>query len=443
MSTEATLPAPPPIDDKYLPEGMKVARHDATEHFEKHEAAKNASDPGRQAPPAPPKKEIPAPAVEPKPEVKVEAPKVAPKVSLADQMTKPVVKAEVTPAPVAAKETAVEADDADVRALEAKMIAANPKWKPSEGWTELKTARASAAKERDEARARADALEKKIREQPVAGGLTAEQIADLQKREKDFSDKLMVAKLEAHPKFNEEFVVPKNAAVDKAKQLLAGHGLAVDVDALVALPQDKLGKALAEAMKDVPIFDQVEVATAIRTARAIDENGRKALSNSREIYAGIVKKGAESAKASFEKVWMPIAKEIGSNIVLLQAPEGATPEQVKEVEDYNAAMRQIQPDAERIMLGSLDDEGVARAASKAAAYDFHVKHVQPRLLREFSELKTSHDALFAELTALRSRNPNLKMTPSSDSGSDGQGAKDPTKMGHDEAADHYFNKKSS
>lgn len=423
---EAQAPAPQASN---LPDSFKpkpdTTKADIDHFFDREAREKAAAD----APPST-KPAAAAPA----------APAAPTKVSLAGALTaaKPAAAAPAAPAPAADPILAEVAD------LEKKMVAANPKWKPVEGWTQLKTSLQREADARKVAEKKAAELEEKVKTAPVAAGMTAEQIETLKKQHQEASDRLMVADLKNHPKFQEEYLRPKQIAMQRAKEMLEMHGIKADVEALVAKPAAEIGKAVAEALKDVPAFDQVEISTAIRAARTIEENSQRALGNAREMHSQFQKQGAERAKTAFETVFMPVAKEIAQNITLLQAPENATAEQIAEVEEYNTAMRAIEPNARKLALEATGEEDVSRGAMKAAAYDFHVKHVQPRLLKEFSELQTLNQQLTEELKAIKSRNPNLKIGGIESPGSGGgSGEKDPSKMSHAEAAEYFASRPSS
>lgn len=422
----AVLETPPPAPPQSnLPDSFKpkpdTTKADIDHFFDKTEREKKAAD-------------APRPTPEAKPPVAPEAPA---KVSLASALATPKTPP-VAPVP------AVDPTLAEVAELEKKMVAANPKWKPVEGWTQLKSSLQREAEARKAAEKKTADLEEKIKTTPVAAGMTAEQIETLKKQHQEASDRLMVADLASHPKFKEEFVLPKEAAMAQAKQMLEMHGIKVDVAALVAKPAAEIGKAMAEALKDVPAFDQVEISSAIRQARTFEENANRALGSAREMHAKLQQRGAETAKAAFERAFMPVAKAVADHIVLLQAPDNATPEQLKEVEEYNTAMKSIEGNARKLALETTNEEDVSRAAVKAAAYDFHVGHVQPRLLREFSELQTLNAQLSAELKAIKGRNPNLKISGSEAPGSGGpDGGKDPSKMSHAEAAEYFASRPAS
>lgn len=380
-------------------------------------------------------KESPAVVEPPKLEVKIEP---APG-SLADKLAakkSPVVpvKAEVPAAPV------VPVVDDPIAKIEAEMKAHNKNWKPAQGWEQLKTTVSTE-------RARAAQLEKELQEaktaraaEPIVAGMTSDQIKELQAREKAASDRLLVLSLEDHPNFRAQYVEPKNAAIDEANQLLAMHGVKGDVASLIAKPRSEIGKALAELVKDIPDFDKVQVAEAVRKAHSLDQSGRAALTQSKDLQKQIKNQTVERQKAAFENRWLPVSASIGEHAVSLEVPPTATAEERAGIEDYNASLKNLKNRAEEIAFSPVTEETIAENSMKAAAYDFHIQKAMPRIIGEYEQVVNLNRQLVAELNALRSRNPNRGISASPPAVEHGSTV-DMSKMGHTEAAEYLANKR--
>lgn len=427
VAPPAATPPPPqtPRVDPRLPEGATAPKSTLSADIDKF----FDGDEGKPVTVSP--AAAPAPAA---PVLPITPPPAPAPTSLAGKLA-----SKSAPAPVAAPAgtPAAETPEATVAKIEAEMRAHNPKWKPAEGWTALKTTLKSEADARAKLEQELTATKARLAS-PVVAGMTAEAIADLQAREKAASDRLMVMDLENHPAFKAQFVDPKNAEITRAAELLAVHGIKVDVAALIAKPRAELGKAVAEAIKDVPEFDRVEVAEAIRKAHAIDQSSRLALANSKELGKALQTQSVERQRKAFANRWAPVSAAIGEFAQPVETPADATPEQRASDESYNRELAALRTHAEAIALQPISDEAVAESAIKAAAYDLHIRQVMPRVLSEYQQLVNLNQQLSSELRALKGRNPNhgISAVP----GGGAEPVTDPNRMDHSQAAEHFFKK---
>lgn len=421
MSTAPAIieiePRSGPISADILPESAGFDRadttHSADEYFPKDDAP-------------PVEEKVIAPKVEPKAPVVV-----APAKTLGERM----LEKKNPPAPP--KVDAPPPPPADpVTEIEAKMRTANKNWKPSAGWDELKTVNKTLAEKAAAAEARAAELTTKAEAANKLSGFVPEEIEKLRNEHKEMSDVVLVHRLESHPKFKAEFVLPQREALTRASELLSAHGVdAKNLESLMAKPRNELGKAVQELVQSIPAFDQTEVSESIRRAYDIEQRKRGALAHSKEVLGGIQEQSQARSKQAFESKWAPVLAALNDHMVALEPTQDATPEQRAECEAYNASMRGIRQNAEKIAFGSNSEESVAEAAMKAAAYDHHIAHVQPRLAKEIGELITLNRSLVGELEAMKSRNPNRMVRGNSLPIGDVK-AED---MNHAQAADHFFN----
>jgi len=409
--------APPPArDHNVLPEGITLQtdyKADIDKYFDKE-------------PESEPKE---TKAVAPKEEPKEVDPKVAPKgTSLAEQLA--ARAAPKTEEPKKEPKALAVADP--IAEVEAQMQKANPKWKPAQGWETLKTIAKTEAQKRAELEAKLAEAETKLKTSPVLPGMTAEEVERLKNEHKEASDRLMLVDLQNHPTYKAQFIEPRDAEIARAKELLDAHGVKGSVQELLGKSRSELGKAVEELTKDLPSFDRTEVADAIRKAYSLEQNGKAALGSSKEILKGIQQNTQARQKAAFEKRYLPVSQAIGKHLIKLEVPANATAEERAEVEAYIEGGKKIREVAERYAFSVSDDETAAEVAMKAAAYDFHIGTVQPRISKEISAIMEDNRRLAQELTALRNRNPNLRIShlPASDSG----GTKRMEDMGHEEAA---------
>lgn len=413
--------------DSRLPHGMKLDNNYSADDFFKDTKPGSLPAVGDVKPPIIEKKEVAAPVIV------VDEPTPGSLASKLANRGKPPV--EVKP-PVSEKPPVVDEDPAEK--IEAQMRAHNKAWKPANGWNEIK---ASWKADRDAKLTLQNELaqEKKLRAtSPVAGKYTEDQLTKMEAEHKALSDRLMVMDLENHPKFQNEFIAPKNAELSKAKDLLAAHGITADVASILSKPRAELGKAVQELIKDLPDYDRVEVAQSIRNAWDIDQKGKHAVANSRDIMRSIQAQTADKQKAAFNNRWAPVSAAIGEHVVELEAAETASAEERAEVEQYNNEFRNLRASAEKIAFSPTSEEGIADNAIKAAAYDFHIKHAQPRLLKEYESLLGEYRKATKELQAIRSRNPNHRISSPPRSADTG-GPKRVEDMNHADAAEAFFN----
>lgn len=335
---------------------------------------------------------------------------------------------------------AVPADP--VEAIEIQMRAANKNWKPSDGWTKLKEIGATERTARLKLETDLAEVQKKLTTIPASGSFVPEEVERLKAEHKAFSDELAVTRLEAHPDFRRQFIEPKQAELTRARDLLEAHNIkGAAVERLLALPRAELGKAVAEMVKDIPAFDQVEVSDALRKAYALEQGGQQALARSKDVLKQMQQNSAARARQAFESKWAPVAAGFKEHTVEMEIPANATPQQRQRAEQFNSAIQSLRSKAEQNAFAPHDEGGIAELAMKAAAYDLHVGVVQPQLLSEMDTILKSYGKLAEELKAIKSRNPNKGIHAPAARSDDG--THDPTQMNHKDAAEHFFNPRTT
>jgi hypothetical protein len=394
------------------------------ELFQKHQiengkvAAPPPAAPAAIAPPAdtkPPAGDKPADAPAPTP---------APKTDLADQFLpdsakKPVeVKVEPAAAPAATgnPEDAVTLDKSYTP-------------KAHESFAQVKAItkdlRSQLQKANDDLTA-AKAEVEKIR----SGAVTVDspEIAQLKAEHEAFSKRLMVLDLQEHPKFKQEFIAPREAALSAAAEILPGKNL----NGLLGLPRAEFGKAVSDMAKDLPAFDQTDFANYMRQAYQLKQRGDQAVGKAGEISSALNQQRVDGYKNAFETTYQ---KTIGSlnGVKELVAPADATPEARAKVEAFNNGFRGIRAEAEKIALGATSPEEISRSSIMAAAYRWQSTQVLPMMQELIGQGKARIAELEGQLADIRKRNPNSQIRGSDTSG----GGVDPSKMNHHDAAEYF------
>ena len=426
----AAAPAVPPTGPT-LPSGVTLNKnYDAGEFFEKHKAA---NSPAALAPAAEPKSAA-APAAQPDATPAAIAPKEEKKGDLAAQLTEQFLpeaakpKAESKPAEPAAAATTENPED--------KVVLGKDYSAPAhESFKAIKTIAkglrdqlSTRERELQETRAQLEQVKKggvAVTESPEFQTLKAEHEA--------MSKRLMVLDLESHPNFQREFVAPKNAAEQEARNILAAAGVTdVDIDGMLRKDGIEFRKAVNEVSGKLNSpLDVTDFATAIRTAQSIRQRATEAVVKAGEINQALRAQTVNGYKTAFEETYQETLGSIKVNE--LSVPPGTAPEVVAEAEAFNAAVRGLRAESEKIALGSSTPKDIARASIKAAAYEFQVKHVMPLVMKTVKARDARIADLEAKLSGIAARNPNSQVRGNAESG----GGVDPSKMNHKDAAEYY------
>ena len=256
----------------------------------------------------------------------------------------------------------------------------------------------------------------------VAPSADVARLQTLEAENKTLSDRLAIADLREHPKFQAEFLGPQAQALQEASTLLASAGVAgVDVAGLLSRPRAEFGKAVSEAASKLSDFDKTEFAENMRKAWNLGQQASAALSKSRELNGALRSQTETSQKQAFERTWGRAAGHVAEHIVELDVPDNATPEDRTSIEQYNAAYKGLRTVAEQRAFGPASAEVVAENAIKSAAYDFHINQALPKLLREVDGLLNLNRKLAGELNAIRGRNPNYQISGAASPQSGGAG----------------------
>lgn len=228
-------------------------------------------------------------------------------------------------------------------------------------------------------------------------------------------EKLKVISVKDHPEFKAKFTEPKNQLTDKAAKMLAEYEVTdVDVKSLAG----KRGKAFAEEVtkiaEDLPEFERHVFIDDMRKLRDLSEAEGAELAKSGELASQYQQKTVNQQRGVFEKLW---SEGQGSALKPKEIPATATPEERKDLEDYNSGITGIRAKAEEILFKPYDERMASEVALKSATLDFMVTKGIPKLNGYIQSQAAKIAELTAELESMRAHGPG-----SFDGGSSGGGA---------------------
>lgn len=411
----ATPEAPPesaiPANLDVLPESVRAA---APKQNLEAEVDKFFTKPSAPAAPKPPAAQ---PAAQPPAE-----PGVKPKTeTLADKLAARAAKPKVP-----AEGAKPDAKPSEAPAPEGQKSAAQEAKKNPEDELDLDTKASTAARENF---AKLRSITKGVRDQLInrdreltelrtkleaaSKAPTSEQLARLESLEKEhkaLSDRLLLIDTQNHPQFKAQYVAPREAALATAKELLEANGVqGADLNKLLAMPRGDLGKAVSEIVKTLPDLDRSEVSQAVLQAWKLNQAGDAALKNASQTYQGIRQHTVEQQKQLFNSQFERLTA--GHQVAKLEIPADASAEVRAEYEAFNKDAESIRTHAEQIALEPTTEDRIVEHAMKVAAYDFHLKHVQPKLLAAINDRNEVIARLTSELEGFRARNPNRQIAP--------------------------------
>lgn len=433
------IPAPVAPKGPVLPTGVKVnLNHDAGEFFEKHQAEKAAA--GQVAPKAAPAAIAPAaePAAEPPkpPEKKADVGGIVADSFLPDSAKKQAApEAKPAEAPVA---TAVAPGTGENP--EDKVVLGKDYSQPAhESFKAIKTIAKGlrdqlSSRDRELTEARAEVEKIKSGAIPVE----SPEMARLREEHAAMSKRLMVLDLQSHPDYQREFVAPRNAAEQEARNVLEAAGITnVDIPAMLEKDPVAFRKALSDVAAKLPTgLDQADFAAAMRTAHTIRQRAGDAVAKAGDIGKALREKTLNMHKGAFEEAYRETLGSVQFKEVA--APAGAAPEVVNQIEAFNNGVRSIRGEAEKIALQTSDPKAIGVASIKAAAFEFQVRHAIPALQKAIAFRDERIATLENELKGIRARSPNRDVGGMPNAG----GELDPSKMNHAEAAE-YFSRRTS
>jgi hypothetical protein len=245
-------------------------------------------------------------------------------------------------------------------------------------------------------------LQSKVKEleaRPAQGAPNPE-VEKLRTELKAAHDRLAIVDVRAHPDFVKTFTAPRTKAIENLNGILKDHNIeGVDFNSILSKPRSEFGKAVGEIAAKLPEFDRADFMAGMRGLRGLAEGEAAALANAGEAAKNFNAQRQAVARSSFDAAWKQMGDRVG--FTPLQPGEKATPEDKAAIEAYNADIAQIRPNAERMAFNPANEAEVATVATKAATYDFLVKHGLPRLEAEYKRAVDLIRQQHTELSKLR------------------------------------------
>lgn len=269
-------------------------------------------------------------------------------------------------------------------------------------WKQLNEITDAVRQERDAIRAEKTRLEAELSEARKLIG-NPDELKRIKEEHNYALEKLKVISVKDHPEFKAKFTEPKNQLTDKAVKMLAEYEVdGVDVHSLAG----KRGKAFAEEVtkiaQDLPEFERHVFIDDMRKLRDLSEAEGAELAKSGELASQYQQKTANQQRGVFEKVW---SEGQGSALKPKDIPATATPEERKDLEDYNAGIAGIRAEAEKFLFNPYNEELAAKMALKASTLDFMVTKGIPKLNGYIQSQAAKIAELTAELEGMRAHGP--------------------------------------
>lgn len=257
------------------------------------------------------------------------------------------------------------------------------------GWKELKAMTKAERNRATIAEARIKELEaKQATSAPVAAD-TAE-LERLRTEHKALSDRLLTLDLQNHPDFHKQYVAPKKAALETAKEVIGYNGKeAGALDALLTKPLKDFNAAVSELTDKMNPADAMTVMQSLRQARDIAGQEAAALAKAGDVHQQLQQKTAQMQRQAFEAV----SKEI--TLPKMEVKPDATPEERAAADAYNQSIESLRPEAEKMAFGKITEHDVAKMAHNNALLGHMTRHVIPGLQKR----DQAQTQIIADLTA--------------------------------------------
>tara|TARA_R110002020_G_scaffold244589_2_gene458252 strand:+ start:3675 stop:4772 length:1098 start_codon:yes stop_codon:yes gene_type:complete len=213
--------------------------------------------------------------------------------------------------------------------------------------------------ERDDARTKMDELEAKLKE--LSNSDVDELLKAAQTERDDLSERLKLAAIERHPKFQKEFQNRLNGIIDRSKKLVGAENAERIAELLSMGDSDYRSNGLEEIMLELTTTKQAQLGAMLASIEEVRDERSNALTNANETYQRMVADEASQREAALEQtnqVFDKVAKE-ASNLELFHPRE--------EDDDWNREVNERLETARNIFSGDNDAEDLARASMWAAA----------------------------------------------------------------------------
>ncbi len=254
-------------------------------------------------------------------------------------------------------------------AVEAETPAAEPEPEPAPVETEVKESRSSKdfrliKAERDEAKSKVSELMSQLT--ALEDAAPSEEFEKLKKDYSEMSETLSLTNLERHPKFNEQYVKPIDAQIDRAKAYVPAESRDQLAKILSMPVSESRASALDDLVGELPASRQAYLQGIVNRIDEISYERDTALQDSKSSYQKLVEeesliseKKTTERNTALEKSFKTMLKEAQDNIPIYQLREGD--------EEWNTGVRERVGLAQKILMEQNTFEDAATAALWAAS----------------------------------------------------------------------------
>jgi len=256
--------------------------------------------------------------------------------------------------------------------------------KAREGWKEVKRSLAAARKEAEEAKAKAADYEKRLAERqvPQVPDDIQRRLSDLEKEREDLSERLRVADVERHPKFQQYFEGKTKALTEAAKGIVGADHAAKLERILKVADDDARTQMLDELMGDLTPARSARLGAVVADLEMLQREKAAEIGKAKERW-GQLQQATEAEKVAHIRQREELAERLvgeAMDMEAFKAPAGADAARVAEINTYKAFVKQA-------LTGRLEgpDE---QFIPLMAVEGLHLKtKVLPGLLAELADAK--------------------------------------------------------
>lgn len=243
-------------------------------------------------------------------------------------------------------------------------------------------------------------------------GLKLTEVERFLEEHQTMSERLMALDLKSHPAYQRDFNQPREAAVAEMKEALRANDIEESfADKILAADGKQLRELVDKTASNMSDLDKSIFVNAVRKVMDLRKAEGEAERKAGSLVAALRQRTEQTQRETFEREFSRLS---GGQDMLqpLEVLADAKPEQRQQIEAYNASVKMLRANAERLALGPASVEQVASASIKAAAFDHVIQHALPRIEQEYSDLMTRYAQLAQENQRLRAARPNAGNSPS-------------------------------
>jgi len=216
--------------------------------------------------------------------------------------------------------------------------------KARDGWKEVKRNLAAARKEADEWKAKVSDYEKKLAERtaPQVPEDIQRRLADLEKEREDLSERLRVADVERHPKFQQYFEGKTKALTEAAKGIV-GQDHAAQLERILKVSDSELRtQQLDELMGELTPARAARLGAVVADIELLQQEKAAEISKAKERW-GQLQQATEAEKAAQFRQREELADRLlaaATEMEAFKAGEGADAARVAEINTYKGFVKQ-------------------------------------------------------------------------------------------------------